>query len=318
VLGVTPEQRRLAYRYEDLRAAVETAFDAPRAGWTAALHHSPDLMIAAESVEAIRRGEYELVLGELHQASITLNGAVFYEQHPSSRELLRAKERDLPEPQAVPVIPNSWQPTHTLKSLNSAKDYYIEFTPESFVANRERALLVADFVIEEQDGELVARTRDGRVSFDILEMFGRTIADFIQERFRMFGHMNHTPRVSIDQLTVARETWRCAVGGLEFAKLKDEAERFLETRRWARALGMPRHVFVKVPVETKPCYVDFDSPVYVNLLAKLIRRTVNKGSEDMQAVISEMLPAVNESWLPDVEGRRYTCELRMVALDQAR
>ena len=317
VLAVSPEQRRLAYRCEDLRPVVEAAFAAPRAGWSAARHHSPDLMIAAESVDAVRRGEYEVILGELHLAAITMGSALFYEQHPSKLELLHAKECDLPGPHAVPVIPNSWQPTRTFNLLNSPKDYYIEFTPESFVTNRERVLLIADLVIEEQDGELVVRTRDGRLCFDILEMFGRTIAEYASDRFQLFEHISHTPRVSIDRVTVARETWRCAAGDLDFAKLKDEAERFLATRRWARSLGMPRRVFVKVPIETKPCYVDFDSPIYVNLLAKLLRRTTQQGGEGMQAVFTEMLPDVEHSWLPDVEGRRYTCELRMVALDQA-
>jgi hypothetical protein len=318
VLAVLPEQRRATYRCEDLREAVEAAFAAPRAGWTAALHHSPDLMIAADSVDAIRRGEYEIVLGELHLAAITIGGSVFYQQHPSKLELLRAKEGDLPEPQPIPVMPNSWLPTRVFNSLDSKKDYYIEFTPESFVAERDRAVLIADFIVEEEEGELVARTRDGRLCFDVLEMFGRTFSYFITERFRMFGHRSHTPRVSIDRVTVTRETWRCAAGELEFAYVKDEAERFLATRRWARSLGMPRQVFVKAPIETKPCYVDFDSPVYVNLLAKLMRRTAEKGGQEMQAVFTEMLPGVEQSWLPDAEGRRYTCELRMVALDQAR
>jgi hypothetical protein len=318
VLAITPEQRRVAYRCEDLRPAVEAAFAAPRAGWKAALHHSPDLMIAADSIDAIRRGEYEIILGELHLSTITINGSVFYEQHPSKLELLHAKECDLPEPQAVPVIPNTWTATRAFNSLNSAKDYYIEFTPESFVAERDRAVLIADFVVEDQDGELVARTRDGHLCFDILEMFGRIFSDFITESFRMFGHLSHTPRVSIDRVTVMRETWRCAAGSLDFAHVKDEAERFLATRRWARSLGMPRQVFVKVPIETKPCYVDFDSPIYVNLLAKLMRRTAEKGGKEMQAVFTEMLPGVEQSWLPDAEGRRYTCELRMTALDQAR
>jgi lantibiotic biosynthesis dehydratase-like protein len=318
VLAVSPEQRRVAYSCEDLRPAVAAAFAAPRAGWKAALHHSPDLMIAADSVEAIRRGDYQIVLGELHLSTITINGSVFYEQHPSKLELLRAKEADLPEPQSVPVIPNHWTATRAFNSLNSAKDYYIEFTPESFVANRERVVLIADVVVEEQGGELVARTRDGRLCFDILEMFGRTFSDFITESFRMFGHLSHTPRISIDRVTVMRETWRCAASKLDFAQVKDEAERFLATRRWARSLGMPRQVFVKVPIETKPCYVDFDSPVYVNLLGKLMRNTAEKGGEEMQAVFTEMLPGVEQSWLPDAEGRRYTCELRMTALDQLR
>jgi hypothetical protein len=318
VLAVSPEQRRLAYRCDELRPAVAAAFDAPCAGWSAARHHSPDLMIAAESVEAIRRGEYEIILGELHLGTITMGGSVFYQQHPLPLELLRAKEHDLPEPHAVPVVPNSWLATHTFNSLNSPKDYYVEFTPESFVAERERAVVIADFVVEEQGGQLVARTHDGRLCFDVLEMFGRTFSEFVTERFRMFGPLSHTPRVSIDRVTVARETWRCAVGCLDFANLKDEPERFLATRRWARSLGMPRHVFVKVPVETKPCYVDFDCPVYVNLLAKLMRRTAQEGGAGTQAVFTEMLPGVEQAWLPDAEGRRYTCELRIVALDQAR
>ncbi|HEU4432747.1 MAG TPA: lantibiotic dehydratase [Pyrinomonadaceae bacterium] len=318
VLAISPEQNRVTYRCDDLRPAVDAAFAAPRAGWTAALHHSPDLMIAAESVDAIRRGEYEIILGELHLAAITIGGSVFYQQHPAKLELLRAKESDIPAPQPIPVIPNSWLPTRVFNSLDSKKDYYIEFTPESFVAERERVLLIADFVVEEQQGELVARTRNGRLCFDVLEVFGRTFSYFITERFRMFGDLSHTPRVSIDRVTVTRETWRCAARELEFAHVKDEAERFLATRRWARSLGMPRQVFVKVPIETKPCYVDFDSPVYVNLLAKLMRRTAEKGGPEMQAVFTEMLPDVEQSWLPDADGRRYTCELRMVALDQAR
>ena len=318
VLPFSTEQRRVAYRCEDLRSAVEATFAAPRAGWTAGLHHSPDLMIAAESVDAIRRGEYEIVLGELHLAAITIGGSVFYQQHPAKLELLRAKESDIPTPQPIPVIPNSWLPTRVFNSLDSKKDYYIEFTPESFVAERERAVLIADFVVEEQRSELVARTRDGRLCFDVLEMFGRTFSYFITERFRMFRQLSHTPRVSIDRVIVARETWRCAAGKLDFAQVKDEAERFFATRRWARSLGMPRQVFVKVPIETKPCYVDFDSPIYVNLLAKLLRRTAEKGGQEMQAVFTEMLPGIEQSWLPDAEGRRYTCELRMVALDQAR
>ena len=36
--------------------------------------------------------------------------------------------------------------------------------------------------------------------------------------------------------------------------------------------GIPRFVFVKAPVEIKPLYLDLDSPIYMEILAKLIRR----------------------------------------------
>jgi hypothetical protein len=34
-------------------------------------------------------------------------------------------------------------------------------------------------------------------------------------------------------------------------------------------------------------------------------------------VITEMLPEIDDSWLPDREGNVYTCELRLTALDLA-
>ena len=101
---------------------------------------------------------------------------------------------------------------------------------------------------------------------------------------------------------------------LLFAFERLDADRFLEARRFAREHQMPRHVFVKVPVEAKPVYVDFGSAIYVNLLGKLIRRSVAEGGET-QVVFSEMLPGICESWLPDGEGKHYTSELRFIALD---
>jgi hypothetical protein len=78
---------------------------------------------------------------------------------------------------------------------------------------------------------------------------------------------------------------------------------------------MPRHVFCKVPVEVKPVYVDFESAIYVNLLAKLIRRSVAEEGEAARVTVSEMLPGMGEVWLPDREGKQYTSEFRFVALD---
>jgi hypothetical protein len=31
-----------------------------------------------------------------------------------------------------------------------------------------------------------------------------------------------------------------------------------------------------------------------------------------------MIPRLDQTWLPDAEGRRYTSEFRIVAVDQAR
>jgi hypothetical protein len=64
----------------------------------------------------------------------------------------------------------------------------------------------------------------------------------------------------------------------------------------------------------KPFYIDFSSPIYVNILAKMIRRTAETG-QDAEFAITEMLPSHDEIWLPDSKGQRFTSEFRIVALD---
>jgi hypothetical protein len=103
---------------------------------------------------------------------------------------------------------------------------------------------------------------------------------------------------------------------MSFAFEKDEAMRFLNARRWAAGLGLPRFVFYKSPIEVKPVFLDFQSPVLVNLLARVVRRTAQGSGADETIWVSEMLPGPDEVWLEDANGQRYTSELRLVAVDQ--
>lgn len=72
--------------------------------------------------------------------------------------------------------------------------------------------------------------------------------------------------------------------------------------------GLPRRVFVKVPEEPKPVYVDFESLLFVEIFAKLARKAT-------AVLVSEMIPGLEELWLTDAEGNHYTSELRLVAVD---
>ena len=122
------------------------------------------------------------------------------------------------------------------------------------------------------------------------------------------------PRRTIDRLVVHRERWRFRPADLAFAKRRDPCERFLELRRWARRHGMPRFCFFKLSSEKKPCYVDFHSPIYVNLLAGMLQG--GGDSAEGSLVVTEMLPRIDQAWLRDGEGNRYACELRLAAVDQ--
>ena len=134
----------------------------------------------------------------------------------------------------------------------------------------------------------------------------------------MLGSFPHTPRVWIDRLLVARETWCRRLGELDFALLSDERERYLRVRRWGRDLGLPDRIFVKVATEVKPIYVDLTSPTYVNVLCMAIRAGIRDGGPDTTITISEMAPTLEQAWVPDAAGNRYSSELRLLVVDPER
>ena len=317
VLSMPPGESRVEYKTEDLRPRVLAAFNAPNSGWQFARYHSPDVMIAAPSVEAIRQGNYQLVMGELHCAINTLGSSLFLEQHPCQEELLRAVDIDLSQPRLVAVMPKS-MPNANLRTrheLQSPKDLRVILAHDSIPDPGIQGVPISDIIVEYRGGELIARTRDGRFSFEIIEALGDILSTYVVDCLKLTLPDNHTPRVSIDRLVVWRESWRFYASEAEFACEKEETQRFLAARRWANQRGIPRFAFVKVPVETKPFYVDFDSPIYVEIFTKMIRRTTENGGAQKLVTLSEMLPAADQTWLPDAEGQKYTSELRIVALD---
>ncbi|MGN5380922.1 lantibiotic dehydratase [Streptomyces lasalocidi] len=84
----------------------------PARAWAAAIHHSPDIMLAAASPEAVRAGDYVAVLGELHTALNTLESRVCVEQHPAPGRLRAADNRDHGNRRIYLVPPKDW-PTVT-------------------------------------------------------------------------------------------------------------------------------------------------------------------------------------------------------------
>lgn len=116
-------------------------------------------------------------------------------------------------------------------------------------------------------------------------------------------------------MVVARETWAFPASELAFADEKSEAKRYVRARHWRQEHDLPRFVFVVSPTEPRPFYVDFDSPVYLTILAKAARRLARK-DPGAKLKVSEMLPTPEQAWLTDDEGATFTSELRFVAVDQ--
>ncbi|MFJ9870306.1 lantibiotic dehydratase [Streptomyces sp. NPDC101165] len=316
VLAVPAGARRVKVRLADIEAQVREEFGTTGGGWTAARYLSPDVMLAADGAESVAGGDFTLVLGELHVAANTLGASLFTHQHPDPDELLRLTDRDHPGPRLMPLIPKehrarlSARIRHTLVRPVDHQVALADFTADPA---RPRTVRSADATVEERDGRLLVRLPDGS-AFPATDVFSHVLTTLAMDLFRLLPETDHSPRVSVDRLVIARETWRVAAARAEFADDKDEARRFVRARHWRTELGLPRFVFVVSPTESRPFYVDFDSPVYVTILAKALRRLARKDPEGA-VTITEMLPTPEQTWLTDDEGRRYTSELRFVAFD---
>ncbi|MFJ6982543.1 MULTISPECIES: lantibiotic dehydratase [unclassified Streptomyces] len=318
VLDLPPGARRVRRTTAELAAAVRREFDEPGDGWSLARYISPDLLVSAADDEAFARGDVDLVLGEMHCALNTMGASLFVHQHPDRDELLAETTRDFPGPRLLPMLPKElplkWS-SRSRPSLDRPEDHYVALVDQTGDPYRPRTVLGADVrVTEGPDGRLTAVLPDGG-AYDLLDVYANTLTQRVMDRFTLRPDGDHTPRITLDRVTVARETWQLPVTDVDFADDKDEAVRFVRARHWQRRHDLPRFVFVVSPTEPRPFYVDFDSPVYVTILAKAARRLARKDPA-ARLKVSEMLPTPEQAWLTDDQGRRHTSELRFVAVDQ--
>jgi hypothetical protein len=318
LLAIPEDARRVHFESEKLRPYIDDAFSAPRQGWTCAKYASPDIMLEATSAEAISRGDFTAVLGEMHIAANTMTAAFFCAQHPQQNELKSAFIADLPGVGVSPVHSKDW-PKVTVRFsdvIDSGNSYVMESSFDASSWPRDRVLALSDLIIEDGDPEPTIRLPNGAV-VELLEFFAEPLCGAVLD-FKILERRAHTPRISIDGLVIARETWSLSAKEMAFAYERDEAARFLGARRWARAAGIPRYFFAKSAIEVKPMFVDLDSPVYLGMFCRLVRAAKEHVAGETALVIAEMLPDLEHLWLTDASGERYTSELRFVVVDDER
>ncbi|GAA4986603.1 hypothetical protein GCM10025734_10960 [Kitasatospora paranensis] len=318
IVAAPPGARRVRLTLDDVAGPVRERFGESGGGWTAAHYLSPDVMVAADSPEAAARGDVDLVLGELHLAANTLGASLFVHQHPDPGELLALTDRDHPGPRLMPLLPKEHRSrlsTRVRHALVRPVDHQVALVDFTAEPGREHTAMSADVAVTERDGELVVVLPDG-AEFPAVDVFAHVLTTLAMDLFKILPEADRAPRVTVDRLVVARETWRLPAAGPAFATEKDEGRRFVRARHWREEHGLPRFVFVVSPTESRPFYVDFDSPVYVTVLAKAMRRLARK-DPDGRITVTEMLPTPEQTWLTDDQGGTYTSELRLVAVDEA-
>jgi lantibiotic biosynthesis dehydratase-like protein len=320
ILRIPPDVRQVRRDSAALREQVREAFDAPHSGWSGGRYCSPDLMIAASGVDAINQGDFDLILGETHLGFASSRHYCFVTQHPSPGDLLDCLAADSPGPRLLPVLPKENHARLTVRTssaLTRDMDFLAAVYAQTAEPGRPRLLNGADLTVTPGAAGPVV-TIPGGPSFPVIDVLAEMLLDFFMDALEFVPRTAYQPRITIDRLVIVRESWRFDPTHIDFAQLGDEPARFAAARRWRHAAGLPRQVFVKVTGEVKPFFVDFDSVISVNILAKSLRRLQARppGGPDISVQFSEMLPSTESLWLTDSTSDRYTSELRIVAVDQ--
>jgi len=306
---------RRDYTADALRERADELFRADRPGWSMARVHSPDLLLAAPSAEAIDAGAYTAVLGELHIAYATLLVRTMTWALPDPDRYLEYVVDDYGRHRLIPLMPRLWSDYagRSLQFDDTPSDRYVGFARAT---GADAARVVPTCAVAIEENGLTGRLPDG-TPVPLREFFAVFLSMSVTNALREVLHGRHTPRVTIDRLVVWRETWR--LDGTEIAALADadEAAAYLAGRRLVAARGLPARCFARLSTEKKPVYVDFTSPAFVGMLAALLRSARAK-SPGLDVTLTEMVPGPEGAWLRDAEGNRYLSEFRLHVTDPAR
>lgn len=306
--------RRVHLGVDDIRDEVFALFPESPLHWPGAKYHSPDLMIAAETAEEICQGRFLLVLGEFNAGVNRMGLPALSLLHPNPDDITRFLNDDLRRPRIVRVPHRHSKGHRAVFDTLSPSDFHITVNDTPSWRDKEQVLPVSDLIVEKSDRGLIVKTRDGARRFHIADIFSLLLGPKYWEQISLLPTVAHVPRITIDELVIFREQWSFPCGDVPFAHLPSTEERFIGARRLIRGHGIPRWAFARVPFEKKPYYVDFENPVSVDSLAKVIRRGAEKDAAT-PVTLGEMLPTPEQCWLRDAEGNRYTSELRLAVVN---
>lgn len=293
--------------------SVERLFPSPGPGWPGAAIHSPDLQLVSYSHDGVRTGDYDVILSEIHVSTPTITGPVFEwslgDDYPISRYLQSRIGRSV-----VPVFPDSW-PRNTGRTMPAQPmpgDLCFAFadvdgTPRDTIAMTAIEVGVAD-------GSVYAELPDGtRLAF--ADFFSFFLSAAVLDAWKSISDAPYTPRISVGRFTIVRQTWRVDVAGKPFTRPAGEFESYRAVDSWRRSLGCPDRVYVKLPGEVKPFYVDFSSPISVLSFLAALRGTMKQPNGPTEIALSEALPEPQQAWAMDDAGNTYFGEVRIVVMD---
>lgn len=300
---------RRELRSAELATAVTAAFPEVRVPAGLGIH-SPDLQFVADSPEALSRGEFVAVLGELHAclASLDVPAVEWTVPDGSIRENINDT---LGLERLVPLFPESWRRNtgRMVTATSGSQDQLLGFT-RAVSRDRSQVWPMASLEVVEGSEGFELLCPDGR-HLPLTQAWIVPISLVAADAFKVGLGGAHTPRLSIDRLILFRETWRPTTDGIGIHTRRRKEADYLAVRSWQKKHGLPDEVFVKFADEVKPTYLHFGSVPLVASFISNVRQQRTRPNEDHHIVISECLPRPQESWLMDQRGNRYVSEVRL-------
>lgn len=290
-----------------LGARAAERFSDHRAAWPSSVYQSVDVQLAAPNTDAVNAGSFAAVLGDFHAGTNPLGQGLFANQHPDRQRFLSDLASDVGSPQfLLGPPPGPWfhPPSRLFMAFTQPGDIHVTVRGQRGWPYGYRSVSIDELVT---DGRAVT-DRAGSLTVPLANLLFLPIFFSAMLTFRPFPTVEHASRLTIGRTVLRRETWHLPV-----KKMPTNAD---QVAAWAHDYGMPRRIFVRSPMEPKPIYVDTESRVLARVLVRQLRRAAG-AAPDALVSISEMLPAPEDCWL-DMDGSKYTSELRIVAVDLTR
>ncbi len=272
-----------------------------------------DIQLAASSLEAVRQGDYQWILAELHPPVALLHHG-FYWSCPDKPALNRAFEQTLfGKPYLYYGYFAADFTATTAVRLDALPDSVKFVAPERSVGKWETFRPGDTEVFVDESGDVLVRTRDDR---RVLGSFARGWVIPLGFHPFSFSLGKHTPRLLCGKTVVQREAWIVSLdelGKADFTGVSRDLVLAVEKLRAARQL--PRFVYIR-PTEqalrragvegrdkdTKPVFIDFESYLFL----EIFHRWLSKAGE---LELTEMLPAPEQLFWQEADGR-HSFELR--------